>query len=201
MSLPQLIADPNATVATIGTYLDGLSAPARWAQLRRLDRGQQRTLYQRAGGSALALRDLVPNATALVEEIHDGVNTLPVPAPLRRFQKRFCWPLEGDGTQLYGYNEGPLRRLIGPGYFLASTTAAHSPWAEQGSVVVDYFAVPQGPVAPGWPTIVPNSTGLQRGVYDRTRDFLWRVSSHVSIGAATKDGTSLDHYFVLCRRA
>jgi hypothetical protein len=48
--------------------------------------------------------------------------------------------------------------------------------------------------------VVPNEKGLQRNVYHQTRDFLRRVSSHVSIGAAYKNDDPLDHYFILCRR-
>ena len=47
--------------------------------------------------------------------------------------------------------------------------------------------------------MVPNTQGLQRFVYHRTRDFMRGVSAHVSIGAAYKVEKSLDHYFVLVR--
>ena len=90
-----------------------------------------------------------------------------------------------------GYNEGPTRRLLGPGYFVARLA--------YGSVVIDYAEVP--PVTPpSWPTVVPNSRGLQRHVYHGTRDLLRRVSAHVCVGAAYKADKPLDHYFVLCRR-
>ena len=45
----------------------------------------------------------------------------------------------------------------------------------------------------------PNSEGLQRFIYMGTRDFMRRVSEHVSIGAAYKGEKPLDHYFTLCR--
>ena len=196
--LPDL-ADPALTVAAFGAHLDGLTGPQRWEQLRRLDRAQQRRLYQLAIGNPVGLDDLVAGAAALTEVIHDGLNTLPVPWPLRRFQKRFCRPADGGSGVLYGYNEGPLRRIIGPGYFVARATTEPA-WVERGGVVVDYFEVPTGPVVDGWPRVIENSKGLQRNVYDHTRDFLRRVSEHVTIGAASKDDTPLDHYFVLCRR-
>jgi hypothetical protein len=66
-------------------------------------------------------------------------------------------------------------------------------------VVVDYFQVPDGPVPAGWPAVKRNAQGLQRFVYDGTRNYMRRVSKHVSIGAAYKGETPLDHYFVLCR--
>ncbi len=124
--------------------------------------------------------------------IHDGRNTLPVAPALRRFQKRFCRPGDGTAQRLFGYNEGPTRRFIGPGYFVAVP--------DGGGVVIDYFQVPDGPVVPGWPRVRPNSYGLQRFVFHQTRDLLRRVSRHVSIGAAYKRDRPLDHYFVLCRR-
>lgn len=67
-------------------------------------------------------------------------------------------------------------------------------------MVVDYFQVPDGAVADGWPRVVANDWRLRRFVYDQTRDFMRRVSRHVSIGAAFKRERPLDHYFVLCRR-
>lgn len=119
--------------------------------------------------------------------------------PLRRLQKRFCRPSDPVAGELFGYNEGPLRRIIGPGYFVASAPGDAAQRAH-GGVMVDYCRVPEGAVVDGWPRIVLNSKGLQRFVYDQTRDFLRRVSTHVSIGAAFKRDEPLDHYFVLSRR-
>jgi len=48
---------------------------------------------------------------------------------------------------------------------------------------------------------VANDWRLQRFVYHQTRDFMRRVSRHVSIWAAFKRERPLDHYFVLCRKA
>ena len=55
-----------------------------------------------------------------------------------------------------------------------------------------------------WPApaiIKPNSSGLQVLVYHKTRDYMRRVSSHVSIGAAYKGESDkeMGAYFVLCR--
>ena len=82
---------------------------------------------------------------------------------------------------------------------MAVPTRDEPAWALRGGVVIDYFQVPDGPVADGWPDVVPNTRGLQRFVYNGTRDFMRRVSSHVSVGAAYKGEKSLDHYFILCR--
>jgi hypothetical protein len=130
--------------------------------------------------------------------IHDGKNTLPLPARLKLFQKRFAAAGEGE-ARLFGYNQSPFLGTIGPGFFVALPTAGRAEWEARGALVVDYFQVPDGPVPEGWPPVVPNSKGLQRFVYGGTRDFLRKVSRHVSIGAAYKGERALDHYFVLCR--
>jgi len=198
MELSQLAMDPGTGIGKIGAFLDRLTASQRLTQLRGLGREQQRALYQKASGT-IDLTHLVGDAGPRVEVIHDGFNTLPVAPPLRRFQKRFCRPSGPGVGELFGYNEGPLRRVIGPGYFVASLPADAARQAH-GGVMVDYYRVPEGSVADGWPRIVPNRKGLQRFVYDQTRDFLRRVSTHVSIGAAFKRDEPLDHYFVLSRR-
>jgi hypothetical protein len=54
-------------------------------------------------------------------------------------------------------------------------------------------------VVEGWPKVVANNVGLQVLVYNGTRDFMRRVSDHVSIGAAYKGENPLDHYFTLVR--
>ncbi len=191
---------PDATIDTVGEFFDGLDCHQRWAQVQRLGRDQQRVLYSKAKSSAIDLSHFIKAAGPLAEVVHDGFNTLPVALKVRRFQKRFCRPTDGDSVQLLGYNEGPLRRLIGPGYFVAVPTGGEATWQSRGSVVVDYFQVPQGEVAEGWPRVVPNDRGLQRYVYHQTRDFMRRVSDHVSIGAVFKRERAMDHYFVLCRR-
>lgn len=199
--LTELVDDPHAGVDAIGDYLDGLDAGTRWREVGALDRSRQRLLFDKAAHARpIDLAHFVGDASARAEVIHDGVNTLPVLPPLRRFQKRFCRPDRG-GARLFGYNEGPTRRWIGPGYFVAIPTADKPAWSARGAVVVDYFQVPDGDVPEGWPRVVDNHQGLQRFVYEATRDFMRRVSAHVSIGAAYKRERPLDHYFVLCRRA
>lgn len=200
MSLANLIDDPGSAIDAIARHLDALDAAARVAELDQLDRARQRTLYEKAAQAApLDLAFFVGDVEPLAEVIHDGRNTLPLPSGVRRFQKRFCRPAN-DATRLFGYNEGPTRQLIGPGYFVAIPTAGRPQWEARGAVVVDYFQVPDAPVAPGWPRVVANDWRLQRLVYHETRDFIRRVSRHVSVGAAFKRERPLDHYFVLCRQ-
>jgi hypothetical protein len=200
MALSILIDDPGVDIHAIARYLDDRDAGARSSEVLELGRDRQRMLYEKAAAAPpIELDHFVGRAGARVAVIHDGLNTLPLPPRLRRFQKRFCRPA-GDGARLFGYNEGPTRAVVGPGYFVALETAGQSHWQTRGAVVIDYFQVPDGPVADGWPPVVPNDWRLQRFVYHETRDFMRRVSSHVSIGAAFKRERPLDHYFVLCRR-
>jgi hypothetical protein len=200
MSLLRLIDDRGAAVGAIAGYLEGLDAVARLAEVRALDRARQRTLFEKAAfAPPIDLAHFVGAAAPRAPVDHDGLNTLPVPPALRRFQKRFCRP-DGGGARLFGYNHGPTERLVGPGYFVAVPTAGRPGWEARGAVVIDYFQVPDGPVADGWPPVVANDWRLSRFVYHRTRDFMRRVSAHVSVGAAYKDERPLDHYFVLCRQ-
>lgn len=199
--LDERIDDEHTGIDDIGAYLDAQDGATRAREVGALGRARQRLLYEKAAHAApLGFADFVGDAGARAEVIHDGTNTLPLPPPLRRFQKRFCRPDRGR-DRLFGYNEGPTRRAIGPGYFVAIATAGRPHWTARGAIVIDYFQVPDGEVADGWPRVVDNGHGLQRLVYDRTRDFMRRVSEHVSIGAAYKVERPLDHYFVLCRRA
>jgi hypothetical protein len=199
VSLAQLLDDPHAGIEAIGTYLDGLDGEARWREVGALDRDRQRALYDKAAHArAIDFAHFVGDAQARTEVIHDGVNTLPLPAPLKRFQKRFSKP-DAGGQRLFGYNEGPTRKLVGPGYFVAIPTAERPQWSARGAIVVDYFQIPDGEVPSSWPRVVDNHWRLQRFVYAGTRDFMRRVSKHVSVGAAFKGEKPLDHYFVLAR--
>ena len=212
MTLAELVQS-DAPIDRIGQWLDSLDHAARWAAATTLGRAQQRALYDRAAQApAIDLQHFVaPHVPDTTEVIHHGWNTLPLPGALRRFQKRFCRPA-GPGGRLFGYNEGLTRGIVGPGHFVAVLTLggpegsppAGSPgdgavWRERGAVVVDYFQVADGPIPPAWPAAVPNSRGLQRLVYFETRDFMRKVSHHVSIGAAYKVEKPLGHFFLLVR--
>jgi hypothetical protein len=203
VNLRDRIRDQATGIDDIAAYLDALGPAERLAEARSLDRGEQRRLYQRAERAApLTLEDFVPAAVGPREQvIHDGRNTLPLPSALKLFQKRFARPPTAAGSgRLFGYNQSPFLSTIGPGFFVAVPTAGRADWEARGAVVVDYFQVPDGPVPAAWPRVIPNTRGLQVFVYHRTRDFMRRVSAHVTIGAAYKVEKALDHYFVLCRQ-
>ena len=196
-TLTRLITSRSCTPAELADHLDGLHHQERLEQVRRLCRCSQARLWQRvATAPPLELSHFVPHELPDQQQvIHHGRNTLPL---FRNFQKRFCRPA-GETGRLFGYNEGSTRALLGPGYFVVVPTAGDAAWEQRGAQVVDYYQVPDAPVAPGWPAVVPNSQGGQRLVYHHTRDFMRRVSSHVSIGRAYKGELPLPSYFVLCR--
>lgn len=200
MRLRDLISDPNTTIDAIGRYLDGLSADERLAETRTLSRNDQRTLYERASSAEpITLEHFVPQGIGpRIAVHHDGRNTLPLPASMKLFQKRFCRPEDGS-SRLFGYNQSPFLSTVGPGFFVVVSTKGNAEWEKRGAVVIDYFQVPDGPVVDGWPKVIPNSKGLQYFVYNGTRDFMRLVSQHVSIGTAYKGEKALDHYFILCR--
>lgn len=195
MTLQEMIASKDTPIAEIAAWLDSLPHEERLEAVVGLGKAHQRSLFERAD-PAITLDHFVPTGVGpLVEVIHHGRNTLPA---FKRFQKRFCRPAEGSG-RLFGYNEGSTRGLIGPGFFVTVPTRGNPAWEQRGAVVVDYFQVPDAPVVEGWPRVVPNTRGLQVFVYNKTRDFMRRVSKHVSIGAAYKEEKAMGAWFVLCR--
>ncbi len=201
VDLKALVSNGAVGIAEIAAALDACSPDQRAEAALSLNRGEQRALYQKAGGSSpLGLADFVPSGRAPLDPVrHRGRNTLPMMRKLQLFEKRFCRPQDGT-ERLFGYNQSPFLGTIGPGFFVAVKTADNPTWEERGAVVVDYFQVPDGPVAEGWPKVIPNTQGLQKFVYNQTRDFMRRVSMQVTIGAAFKIEKSLDHYFMLVRQ-
>ena len=196
MSLRKFISD-QFSIEDIGTYLDNLSAPERLSEIRSLNKKVQRELYRLAEkASPLSLDFFVPTTDPLREVIHNGRNTLPV---FTLFQKRFCRSNDGTG-RIFGYNHGSTTNWIGPGYFIAKTTAGNAEWESRGSVVIDYYEVPDSDVVATWPQIKPNNSGLQILVYNQMHDFMRRVSNHVSIGVAYQKGKNMGQYFILCRQ-
>ena len=195
MSLNELIQS-DAKIGEIAAHLDELDPLLRREQALALAGREQKLLYERAADSPpIDFGHFVPeDAETGSEVIHSGRNSQPA---FRYFEKRWCRPADGPG-ELWGYNETPVRPLIGPGYFVAHATddAGSDP---RGAVVVDYFMVPPGPVPRDWPEIKPNHRGLQMFVYNKTRDYMRRVSSHVSIGVAYRMEKRVMGYFVLCR--
>jgi hypothetical protein len=180
----------------LAALLDGLSHEARVAWVRSVGRADQRRLYEAAAGFLpLALADLVPPARADGETVrHFGKNTLPA---FTHFEKRFCRPAGEDPQRpgrLYGFNFQALAWLTGPGYYVAYADPARP------EVLVDYREVP--PAAPaGWPPVRRNEVGAGRFVYGFMVDRLRRVSEHVTIGSAARNGKDLGSWFLLTRES
>lgn len=194
----------ESPIDEIAAYVDALDAERREAEVNVLGRNDQARLFEKAAdGPAITLSHFVPDAVPDLTPIHHpGRNTIATFGYFRNFQKRFTRP-EGDRERLFGYNASNAW-FITPGYFVANETAGNAEWTERGGVVIDYHRVPDADVPAAWPKVVPNSQGLQKLVYLNTRDFMRRVSEHVSVGRAAREDERgdvvLDYWFTLVRR-
>jgi hypothetical protein len=177
-TIHDFVSDTTIDLPVLTIYLDSLDTDERVRQVRSLTASEQAQLFEAAAGvRAAQLTDFVPEGTLPLQEvIHYGRNSLPT---LRFFEKRFCLP-EMQSGELWGYNEQPLKALVGPGYFTARQHSAFE-------VLIDYTEVP--PNKPkAWPTILPNSARLGRFVYEGLRDIVRGVSKHVTIGRVMRQG-------------
>jgi len=189
-----MISDPNVRPDAIAEFLDALDSEERTSVVRSLGKKDQRQLYVKVEGFApLTLLDLVPSDRPdLVEVRHLGRNSLPA---FRIFEKRFCrlpGTAAGSPDRLAGYNFQAMAPVTGPGYFVARDDE------EKREVLVDYTRLPDTKPA-DWPEIRSNERGLSRFVYGFMVDRLRRVSEHVTIGSAARNGRDLGSYFVLDR--
>ena len=200
-SVQSLVRDRSVTIAEIGAHLDDLAPAQREVECRELSASDMIELFDRAAASAtLDIRYFVPDEVPDGQPVvHAGWNSLPLPSSGRTFAKVFT-RASGESKRLFGYNDSSLGPVIGPGFYVAYDTTSQPEWAARGGVVIDYAQVPDGPVPAGWPKVVPNWWGLQAAIYWPTRDFMRRVSSHVSIGAAWAVGIPVSARFMLVRR-
>lgn len=177
-------------IEEIQAELDGLSPNDRVEQSRSLGPKEQKLLWELCTDRAVSLEQIVPLGRVNQTVRHLGRNTLPA---FKYFEKRFLRPTE-DSEVLWGYNEGPTRKLVGPGYFICRV----SDQPMVGEVVIDYEQLPTGSPE-GWPEIKANEAGVSRLVYAYMHDYLRRVSDHVTIGRAYRKGKESPNYFTLCR--
>lgn len=178
------------SIESIAEALDQLSPEDRVVQSRSLGPKDQKKLWNLCEGRAVTLEQIVPENRVGQTVRHLGRNTLPA---FKIFEKRFM-RASAEQVDLWGYNEGPTRKLVGPGYFICR----QSDQKEIGSIVVDYEKLPTE--APeGWPAIKPNEAGVSRLVYAYMHDYLRKVSEHVTIGRAYRKGKESPNYFTLCR--
>ena len=196
MSLQDFLQEDRCDLAGLSAWLDQLPPQSRIDAAVSISAKMQQQLWEAtADAPRLALADFVPDGVPpLTEVIHWGRNSLPL---FSRFQKRFCraQPEVADNL-LWGYNEQKLRVVTGPGYFVARETTADE--LDDAGVVIDYTLEPEGKV-PDWPRYIPNNKRLSRWIYNGTRDYMRRVSAHVTIGRASRAGEWLPNWFVLCR--
>lgn len=189
-----MISDAAVAPAAIADLLDNLEESTRIQVVRRLGRRDQQALYGKVDGFApLELVDLVPTTRSDLEEVrHLGRNSLPA---FTIFEKRFC-RLPGSSPDapeaLAGYNFQAMSRVTGPGYFMARDDT------KTREVLVDYHLLPNQKPS-DWPPIRSNERGLSRFVYGFMIDRLRRVSKHVTIGSAARNGRDLGSYFILDR--
>jgi hypothetical protein len=194
----------QSAIGDVEAYLDGLDAARREREVNALKRRDQARLFDLAADApVIRLAHFVPDGVADLTPVHHpGRNTIATLPHFQRFEKRFARPA-GERDRLFGYNESNAR-FIRPGYFVAYATDGRPEWEARGGVVVDYHRVPDAEVPPGWPAVVENHVGLQKLVYRDTRDFMRRVSAHVSIGRASREDDRgdqlLDYWFTLVRR-
>jgi hypothetical protein len=191
-----LLCEPGASSSEIARFFDGLAHADRVSAIRSLGRAQQSALWDKSEGFAeVGLIDLVPPETPVDGTVrHYGKNTLPF---FSHFEKRFARQTgvdADDPRELIGFNFQTMAPLTGPGYFVAV------PSEKAGEVLVDYRRVPKAH-PPGWPDVKSNERGLSRLVYGFMVDTLRRVSEHVTIGSAARNGKDLGSWFILCRES
>lgn len=194
-AIRELVARADVGARELAEAFDRLSLADAIAAARSLaGRGPQRALWHKVGDNPpICVSDLVPaDLTPMRPVVFHGKNSLPV---FTEFQKICCRPPSEQRTDvLWGYNETPIKSLVGPGYYVVHDTA-RNPF---GGAAFDYRQLPQSHPA-GWPDIRPNSAGLSRFVYNGMVDYMRRVSRSVFIGSATRGEREIDSYFVLVR--
>lgn len=185
------------SISRIGEALDAMEHKVRVDTIRSATKEDMVTLWELVKDQSLDAEHFVPSGTdPLKEVIHYGKNSLPA---FTHFQKRFCRPKDAKAEdELFGYNHnGPgLTAVTGPGYYVAHKTDSEK--NPDGAYVVDYTRLPDTK-PDAWPDIRKNEAGLSRLVYAGMKDYMRKVSSHVSIGRAHKYGKVTNNWFLLCR--
>ncbi len=182
--------------ARLPEALDRMDHASRLFTCMSIEPKDQKRLWELcADNEPLDASHFVPAGTPpLKEVIHHGKNTLPLH---NFFQKRFCLPEEGS-TKLFGYNQHSLLTFTGPGYYVAHPVDRETDRVAPSDYVIDYTLEPTSKVA-AWPKILPNKAKLGFLVYAGMKDYMRKVSEHVSIGLAYKADRSIESYFILCR--
>ncbi len=181
MTLGSLLDATGTTAGEVASHLAGQSLAECLGECLALSAAQQRRLWQLASSAA---------AAPAGEQLADTTATFAGRNSLRLFSRFEKWFARQDGL-LIGCNRHALGPLIGPGYFSVRDDGSQR-------LEFDYGRVP-AKAPPGWPAIKTNTAGLARTVYGNLLDKVVWISPNVLVGAAFRDGTPLDSYFVLVR--
>lgn len=179
-------------VARISEALDRMDHPNRLFTVQHATKEDMEILWDLVKGQSVDLDHFVPGSEPLEEVIHHGKNSL---AAFTHFQKRFA-RAASEEQGVIGYNHQPWDWVVGPGYFVAHSTADEKD--APSDFAIDYTRVPKEKPE-GWPDIQDNEGGLRAVTYGRMKDYMRRVSAHVSIGKAYREGKFRGQYFILCR--
>lgn len=189
-----VLLEPKIDLQRLAEVLDGLGHEGRVHAAHGWSGKRMAAIFEAAKGFLPIDLDFVVPASVgpLVEVIHDGHNDL---AMFSSFQKRFV-KLEDEDAKVAGYNHNVgIPALPGPGYFVVRQGEG----AHEGELAIDYRSVPKHKPA-SWPAIAKNEGLLAGTVYGGMIDYLRRISTHVSIGIATRDEKPRGHWFALVRR-
>jgi hypothetical protein len=191
-----VLLEPTIDLSRLAEVLDGLGHEGRVHATRTWNKKRQAAIYEAAKGRSIDMDFLVPPSMGkLVEVIHDLHNTLPL---FSDSQKRFCRLPESEEFVIAGYNHASTNPLTGPGYFVVRDSNASEP-EHLGELAIDYTKLPKSKPA-SWPEIRDNDGGIGGIVYGNMIDYMRKVSTHVSIGRATKHGKTMDAWFTLVRK-
>jgi len=180
-------------IARISEALDRMDHKNRLFTVESATAEDMETLWDLVKDQSVDADHFVPPGTEpLAEVVHHGKNSLPA---FTHFQKRFC-RAESGAEDVAGYNHQTWQWAVGPGYFVAHSTADDKD--APSDFAVDYTKIPTKKPE-GWPDIQDNDGGLRSAVYGRMKDYMRRVSGHVAIGKAYRDGKFRGQYFMLCR--
>ena len=202
-ALRQKLLD-GAAAAELASHLDALSHEDRLAEVRTLQGSALGKLYERVEGQHTDLAFFVPAGVADGQPvIHHGVNSLPWPVG-GSFRKPMVRVSEG---LINGYNDNDgvvsaLPWFTGPGYFVMRDFGSDSPDGRTehgGQMFVNYYERPDDKPVASWPDPNPTMQWSANLVFGEMCDYMWRVSEHVSVGAAYKRGKAVGAWFALVR--
>jgi len=197
ISLARECLHEKKDIEAFANLMDGIGHEERVKVIHAMGRKDQKAMWDLAKGyRPIALSDFVDTSKSLVQVRHIGKNTLPV---FTKFEKRMCRPelkgeQKGKREQLIGYNWGLTQPLVGPGYFVAYYNE------KTAEVDIDYRLTPTSKPT-DWPEIKSNNNGIGKLVFGNMVDSMRRISEHVTIGSAAKNGKPMGSWFVLCREA